>query len=158
MWVLAHNGTIFDSEVLAPYQYLQDGTTDSERILLYIVDKMNKYYKQNGEQPDADQRVRIVDDVIREITPGNKVNLMLCDGELFYVHKNEAGTLYFKETDGSVIFSTQSLGPDGWTETAQNRLLVYKDGELFYAGRPHDHTYIHDEEKMKLLYFEYSGL
>ena len=38
-WVLAHNGTIFDSEALAPYQYKQTGTTDSERILLYIVDQ-----------------------------------------------------------------------------------------------------------------------
>ena len=41
-WVLMHNGTIFESSVLDAYQYKQAGSTDSERILLYLVDLKKK--------------------------------------------------------------------------------------------------------------------
>ena len=34
VWVLVLNGTIFESPVLSAYHYCQEGTTDSERILL----------------------------------------------------------------------------------------------------------------------------
>lgn len=157
-WILAHNGTIFASDVLAAYQYVQEGTTDSERILLYIIDEMNKTFKGGRISLGADDRIRIVEAAIKTIVPGNKVNLMLYDGELFYVHKNESGTLYMKEDTGSVLFSTRPLDSYGWREVPQNTLLVYKDGENVYVGQSHDDTYIHDESKMRLLYFEYSQL
>lgn len=68
------------------------------------------------------------------------------------------GTMYMKESGGSVLFSTQPLELDGWKEVLQNRLLVYKDGENVYVGQKHNCTYIHDERKMRLLYLEYSRL
>lgn len=157
-WVLAHNGTIFDSEVLAPYQYTQIGTTDSERILLYIVDRINKGYRNGCHELNKDERIHTVEEAIKAIVPGNKVNLMIYDGELFYVHKNEPGTLYEKDCEGGVMFATVPLEPIGWHEFAQNQLMVYRDGELVCAGEKHDNTYIHNEEQMKLLYFTYSGL
>ena len=75
-----------------------------------------------------------------------------------YVHKNEPGTLYMREIHDGVLFSTKPLEEDGWKEVVQNRLLVYKDGELVYTGKKHNNTYIHDESKMRLLYLEFSGL
>lgn len=158
MWVLAHNGTIFDSDILAPYQYVQEGTTDSERILLYLVDQMNRFRTRHKKLPDEDARIRIVDEMIQNIVPGNKVNLMIYDGSLFYVHKNEAETMYRKEEKDGVIFSTQPLDQEGWEEVVQNRLLVFQDGKLLYVGSSHDHTYVLDEEKMRLLFFDYSSL
>lgn len=157
-WVLAHNGTIFDSETLAPYQYTQAGTTDSERILLYIVDQINKACENGCRKSNKDERIHIVEEAIKTIVPGNKVNLMVYDGELFYVHKNEPGTLYEKDFEDGVMLSTVPLENAGWREFAQNRLVVYCDGELVYEGERHDNTYIHNEDKMKLLYFAYSGL
>ena len=41
-WTLIHNGTIFESDNIGKYVFLQKGETDSERILLYIVDSINK--------------------------------------------------------------------------------------------------------------------
>ena len=152
-WTLAHNGTIFDSEVLAPYQYQQTGTTDSERILLYIVDCINQLHEES-----SDIRIKTVDEAIKTIVPGNKVNLLIYDGEFLYVHKNEKGTLYEKEIDGGLMFSTVPLDADGWQEFAQNRLMVYQNGKLVHAADQHDCTYIYSEEKMKLLYLDYSGL
>lgn len=157
-WVLAHNGTIFDSEVLSLYQYTQVGTTDSERILLYIVDLMNKRFHLSGHELNAEERIRTVEEAIKAIVPGNKVNLMIHDGELLYVHKNEPETLYERSSDDGIMFSTVPLTSSGWCEFAQNRLMVYRNGKMIYAGDPHDHTYIHDEERMKLLYLAYSGL
>lgn len=157
-WVLAHNGTIFDSEALAPYQYKQTGTTDSERILLYIVDQINKRYQDSGHELSKEERIHTVEEAIKVIVPGNKVNLMIHDGELLYVHKNELGTLHEKHIGDGIIFSTAPLESNGWSEFAQNRLMVYRSGKLVYIGVKHDHTYVHDEEKMKLLYFAYSGL
>lgn len=157
-WVLAHNGTIFDAEMLAPYRFVQEGSTDSERILLCIVDRMGEIYRHKGEAPGADERIQIVEDTVRTIVPGNKVNLLIYDGELFYVHKNEKGTLYQKEVEDGMLFSTQPLDGGVWTEFPQNQLMVYRDGDLVYAGSKHDCTYVHNEEKMRLLYLAYSGL
>lgn len=157
-WTLAHNGTIFDSDALAPYQYLQKGATDSERILLYLLDRMNQYEEEHGAPPTAQDRIQIVEDIIHTIVPGNKVNLLIFDGDLFYVHKNEVGTLYFKETEEGAIFSTTSLGEEDWTEVPQNQLLVYRDGTLLHTGQKHNHTYVYDEEQMNMLYLQYSNL
>jgi len=157
-WVLVHNGTIFESNILSAYHTKQSGNTDSERILLYIVDHVNRHYYQEMNSFDANERIRLLDRLIRRIVPGNKVNIMLYDGDYFYVHKNEEGTLFKSERSGSVVFSTHPLTPDGWEEVPQNQLQVYKDGELIFEGEKHEHTYVHDDEKMKLLYLEYAGL
>ena len=157
-WILAHNGTIFDSEILAPYQYVQEGATDSERILLYLVDEVNRLYGEQGAPLGKDQRIGIVEKAARSIAPGNKLNFLLYDGDFLYVHKNEAGTLFQKETEDGVIFSTRPLDDGGWTEVPGNQLFVYRDGKLIYTGARHEGTYVHSEEKLKLLYFAYSGL
>ena len=158
VWVLAHNGTIFESPVIDSYHEIQTGTTDSERILLYIVDQVNKHYIREQNSFDANERIRLVEQLIEKLAPENKLNLMLYDGDYFYVHKNEEGTLYKSEKPGSVIFSTHPLRPSGWEEVPQNTLFVYKDGELIHTGKQHSYSYVHDEEKMKLVFLNYSGL
>ena len=75
-WVLAHNGTIFDSPRLSRYQYIQEGTTDSERILLYIVDEINERYKEKHDSPDTKERFSIIENAIESIASGNKLNLL----------------------------------------------------------------------------------
>ena len=35
-WVLCHNGTLFDAPELDKYHYIQEGSTDSERLFLYV--------------------------------------------------------------------------------------------------------------------------
>ena len=86
------------------------------------------------------------------------MNLLIYDGELFYVHKNERGTLHQKELAEGMLFATQPLTEDGWEEFPQNQLMVFRDGDLVYVGKKHNHTYVHNEERMKLLYLAYSGL
>jgi glutamine amidotransferase len=157
-WVLVHNGTIFESPVLSAYQYNQEGETDSERILLYIVDQLNKHYVSEQNCFDVNERIKLIENIIKRLSAGNKLNIMLFDGDYFYVHTNEEGTLYKSEHSGSVIFATHPLQKSGWDEAPQNRLLVYKDGQLIHEGENHHHSYVEDEEKIKLLFLGYSGL
>lgn len=67
-------------------------------------------------------------------------------------------TLFKKEKDDYVIFSTYPLTQDGWEELPMNQLMVYKDGQLVYTGVKHSHTYVQSEEDIKMLFMDYAGL
>ena len=47
-WMLIHNGTIFNYPPLDKYREIEIGNTDSERILLYIIDNVNRFEKAKG--------------------------------------------------------------------------------------------------------------
>ena len=134
-WVLMHNGTIFQSERLGKYQKQQRGTTDSERILLYLIDRLNQASAE-GEL-SFDQRREIVEDVVRELSPGNKLNLIISDGECLYVHINTRGNLHCKDDGENILLSTKPLDGETWTPVEINRLLVCRDGAVVYTGPAH---------------------
>ncbi len=152
-WVLFHNGTLFDAPDLDKFHYIQEGSTDSERLLLYILERMN-----NMDVFESDDRMRLIEDVVAKVVPGNKLNLMIFDGEYLYIHKNEPGTLHVKTLEEGLMFSTYPLDEGNWDEVPANRLHVYKDGHLVYEGQRHDHTYIFDPEKMKAVFMNYASL
>ena len=157
-WTLIHNGTIFESPVLSPYQYKQEGSTDSERILLYLVDQVNRRFMDDLNLFDVNERMKLVDQVIRRLAPENKLNLIIYDGEYMYIHKNAPGTLYIKEEVNRAVVSTVPLDKSDWSEVPDNQLLVYKSGNLVYTGIKHSFTYKDDPEKLKSLYLGYSEL
>ena len=150
-WAFAHNGTIFESDDLLPYADIQSGSTDSERILLYILD-------QNKGVTDEASRFKVMDSVAVKLSEKNKLNFFAFDGQDLYIHKNEAGTMFRKQHDGYVLFATRPLDNEIWEEVPLNRLQVYRDGKLIYEGTVHDHTYVHDEQQMNMLYLGYSEL
>ena len=137
-WSMMHNGTIFQCDRLGKYQRLQHGTTDSERIILYLVDRMNQAVAKDGTLTE-EQRRTVVEDLMRELSPNNKLNLILSDGERLYVHINTRGSLYRKDDGEGVLFSSQPLDGEVWTPVEINRLLVYRDGEQIYAGPAHSY-------------------
>ena len=53
-WIFVHNGTIFDAPVLNKYQKEQEGETDSERILLYIIDRINEEIVKSNIGAESD--------------------------------------------------------------------------------------------------------
>ena len=157
-WTLMHNGTIFESGVLSPYLHHQNGNTDSERILLYLVDRINENLEDELNSFDVNERFQVAEDVVRILSPGNKLNLVFSDGEYLYIHKNAAGTLYIREEKGEAYFSTRPLGKGNWNEVPQNQLLIYKNGMRIYIGEKHNGTYVENEEQIRMLYLGYSGL
>lgn len=154
-WVLVHNGTIFESAVLSPYIHVQEGSTDSERILFYIVEWINMLIETGC---DDKRKINFINEIVLKLTPGNKLNFLLYDGDYMYVHKNEPGTLFRLVKPGTVIFSTNPLDDGPWKEVPQNQLLVYRDGALVYEAEPHKNTYIHNEEKWRYQYMDHAML
>ena len=128
------------------------GDTDSERILLYIIDVINEEEGRANRRLSAKERFDIIDKIIVDISKDNKLNLMLYDNELMYVHTNFADSLHYLKKDGSVIVATSPLSDEEWEKVPFTQLLAYKDGELLYVGTNHGNEYIENEENVKMLY------
>lgn len=158
-WTLIHNGTIFDSRTLDQYFVKQEGKTDSERILYYLIDEIDRKAAELNRELTDSERFDVVSSVIREITPNNnKVNLIIYDSTQFYVHTNMRGTLYRKQSDEGTVFSTLPLDKVNWEPLPLTQLLAYEDGELKYSATPHNNEYIYDAAQMKYIYLESASL
>lgn len=140
-WTLAHNGTIFESEILDAYRDEQLGGTDSERILCHIVHRSNALPIYASNPSFCNTRFEMVDSIILEIAEHNKLNLLIHDGEYLYVHTNMAHTLYRKSVPGGTLFATVPLDEGGWEPVPMMQLLVYADGRLIFEGTKHNFEY-----------------
>ena len=177
-WVFAHNGTILECNELSKYIHIQKGETDSERIFDRLIDLMNEKHKRTDteESPEGystpESQIHIIDELIRRITEGNKVNVLISDGKRLFAHSNMRETMYYRiDGDTALINSRPYEGTiheaewlekhrqeEGWLEMPLNTLLVFEDGKLIYRGKPHDNEFIWDEEKMKMLFLDYSNM
>lgn len=157
-WTLIHNGTIFECESLNRFAHVQQGQTDSERILCYIISKVNALQEEKGTALSPKERFELVDEILCEITPENKVNLLLFDGELLYVHTNYPGSLHICEKGQGVVISTRPLDYGPWKELPLNTLEAYWKGKKLYTGTNHGNEFVDSEEKMKLLFLDFANL
>lgn len=157
-WVLIHNGTIFDYPALSPYQYKQEGATDSERILLYLVDQVNALQARLGRPAEAEERTELLNTVITDMSQGNKLNLILYDGELMYVHTNYANSLYVCENGKSAVFCTVPLSAGCWEPVPFTALCAYRNGKRVFQGQPHGFEYQDNERDLKYLFADYASL
>lgn len=146
LWTLAHNGTIFESAELSPFTQQQKGDTDSERILYYLVDQINAKQKEVHRELSPEERFAVADKVVQAITPKNKVNLLIYDGDLFYVHTNLKDTLYQCQKDQTLFVATKPLNQDHWEKVPMNVLSAYRSGELIYVGKNHGNEFINSEK------------
>jgi len=169
-WWIIHNGTVFDGEKLDKYFYRQRGSTDTERLLLYLMDRIGKLSIEEGRPLSDKKRFKVVDRVVKAVAKGNKLNVVISDGEIFYVHANsrsgsrilgEAGKndyLYELLEDGTRYFSTTVLDPRAWSPVRLNTVTAYRDGKLLHEGEPHEYEYIESDDDIKNLYRNSSGL
>jgi glutamine amidotransferase len=142
-WTLIHNGTVYSGLELTKYIDLQEGETDSERIFMYLMEKVNEEISQKGNrQLTAEERFGIIERLCHTLSPRNKLNLMVYDGELLYVHKNMDGTLYSKQIENGIIFSTQPLDKERWEDFPLCRAYAFRDGEQVFEGKYHGNEFI----------------
>ncbi len=136
-WMLIHNGTIYSGKQLMKYLHTQIGDTDSERISLALLDEINQ------KQPKtAKQRFDIVDDFVVSLSKRNKLNLMIYDGELLYVHQNMQDTLYYKSENDSIVFSTKPLDNGDWKPYPMTQLCAFQSGKKVFEGTKHTHIFV----------------
>lgn len=157
-WTLVHNGTIFDYSPLNRYVTIQNGDTYSERILMYFVERINQEEMLLQRQMTGEERFHMLDSIIVEMSKGNKLNLLLYDGELFYVHTNYANSLYELVKENRVFFSTVPLGKEKWRPVPFATFLAYRRGQRVFIGTDHGNEYKDSEENLRFLYRIFSDL
>ena len=64
IWTLVHNGTIFDFSLMNRYLDQQAGQTDSERILYYIVGRINQASQIKKSPLTSSERFRVINHVL----------------------------------------------------------------------------------------------
>ena len=157
-WILQHNGTIFEYDPMNKYVHIQEGETDSERILLYILDRINERIDKKGAELEKEERFKVIDEIVCSLSPGNKLNLNIYDEELLYVHTNCEGTFHIRKENEAVMFSTRSLKSGNWQPVPMTRLFAYENGEKIFEGTKHGEVYIEDPEKLRDLFLAYAVL
>ena len=157
-WTFMHNGTIFDCPLLDRYFYTQLGQTDSERIALCMIDRINEETVQQGHALTDRERFDVINRTVFDITAHNKVNFMLYDGDLFYVHKNMKNSMFVKCLGQSLLFATSPLDDQKWEPVPLCQLQAYKNGRLILTGTIHPNESIADPKDMKLIFLDYATL
>lgn len=150
-WMLMHNGTLFEFPQGEKYRKIQKGSTDSERILLYIIDKINEFENDNGLS-STEERFSLINDLLSQLADGNKLNIMIYDGELTYIHSNMKNCLYsLKEDDGFVIASSPVNDNENWNEIEINTVYGIADGNVVFKGKNHGNEFIFTQEHEKAI-------
>lgn len=158
VWTLEHNGTIFSGMELNQYLGLQYGETDSERVLLHLVGLIDSEQTRLRRALNAEERFDVLFAAISDLAKGNKLNLLLSDGDLVYAHCNFKGALHFRCEMGAVTFSTRPLSGEGWEEVPFTRLVAAKDGEIVRTSPPHWNEYIYNPNDYRMLYVDFARL
>lgn len=158
IWTLAHNGTIFSSPELNSYIGIQYGETDSERILLHLVDLIDRKQARLGRALDGPERFDLLFTMLAGLAKGNKLNLLIHDGETLYAHCNFKGALHMRREADAVTFSTRPLSGDGWEEAPFMRLVAAKHGEIVRTSLPHGNEYIYNPNDYRMLYMDFARL
>ena len=140
-WTLAHNGTVFHTDLIDPFHKEQRGTTDSEGILRLLIHRMNQRLQVQDGPLSARERFALAQQAILDLAEGNKLNLLFYDGELLYVHTNQTDHLVYRRQGDAILFATVPLDGGTWESVPANQLLAYQDGQLYRRGTPHHYLF-----------------
>ena len=151
-WMLIHNGTIFDYPELDKYKDKENGDTDSERILLYIIDKVNEFEDNKKAPSTIKERFNLLSDIVKDLSKNNKLNLMIYDGDLTYIHSNMKDSLFYLKNDEGFLIATTPLSDDeGWKSVELNKLFGLIDGNIIFESKEHDNEFILTPEHEKAI-------
>lgn len=134
-WSLIHNGYIDDDAVTAALSTLQTGETDSERILMAIVESVNSYYEHSYTDNRTDFLLYLyksIQSALSRLSELGKTNLIFTDNltNNMYVYMNSRNTLFYLKTDEGYHFSTTKLSDENWLPVEPFRLHIYNNGRF----------------------------
>lgn len=141
LWVIAHNGTMLDSRLIDGYGAWALGDTDSEQVVIYLIDIIDDLIEAKGGELTFGERFVALSHAVEELSASNKLNLVLDDGDYTYVHTNTlTPTLYVRVSGRTAFFCTRPLDGDGWVALPRNRLIAYRSGQVERMGARHDNS------------------
>lgn len=132
-WSLIHNGFIEDTHYTDALGTLQNGETDSERILLSIVEAVNGVYEHAWIDDEPEMRCfvyTIIEQTIKDMSHLGKINLIFTDSltNNMYVYMN-AQSLYYLNKKSGIHVSTTKLSNEDWISVTPNKLHIFNNGE-----------------------------
>ena len=139
-WTLIHNGTIWSGKLNFQYFKKQTGDTDSERLFLALLDTINDSISRG--RLSEQERCETVSKFVAAIAPRNKLNLMIYDGDILYVHKNLKNTLSYRKTENGYLFATQPLSGREWIPFPIAQVIAFRNGTEIWRGERHKGIYI----------------
>lgn len=158
-WMLIHNGTLFDSEVVRPYLSKRQGETDSEAALLSLLDATRDTVGDLASAQGRRTHFHAIEHAIAALSVHNKVNLIFNDGIFTYVHTNfMKQSLYSLPYKSGFVFSTCPLSKESWVRIPLTQLLVFQKGKPIFVGKAHGAVYEETLSDTKHLYHEYAML
>ena len=119
---------------------VEDARAVAFRLGIHLVEQIN-----HGRETSL-SRCAMIEEAVRAIVSKNKVNLLIYDGSLLYIHCNHRGSLYLWQRPETVVVSTQPLNQASWMEVPLNTLLACRRGKLVYTGKPHSHEYVKPDD------------
>lgn len=133
-WSLIHNGYIDDTTpYLDALNEFQSGETDSERVLLSIVETVNNIYEHAWLDSHEEMMQFIysaIEKTIQNISYLGKVNLVFTDSltNNMYVYMNSP-SLYYLVTETGIHISTTKLSDENWISVPRNKLHIFNNGD-----------------------------
>ena len=156
-YTLAHNGAIFSYDALKPYESMQKGTTDSEQILLYLVDQIDRLEKSAGRELNPEERFSFIDGMVCSMSKENRLNIVIHDGELLYAHSNRKNDLFYRNCKDYTVICTKPVDKWIWYPVPFTTLLAFKNGRIIYSGTEHKQEFIQTDEHLRILGFLEEG-
>lgn len=143
-WMMIHNGSVFNDALITGYDRHEQGDTDSERVILFLMDLLDVAESRHNGSLDFNDRFDALNSALARLSNGNKLNIILDDGDYLYVHTNTMEkTLYVKREDRAAIFSTQPLDDSpAWQPVPTAQLQAYRKGELVREAMPHPNIFV----------------
>lgn len=133
-WTLIHNGYIKDNVITSALGTLQIGETDSERILMYIVESINSFYEHEWIS-DIDEFLYYmyiqIESTLQEVSTLGKANLIFTDSftNNMYIYSNSHRNLYYLKSDSGVHISTTPLSDEDWQPVEPFKLHIFNNGD-----------------------------
>lgn len=132
-WSLIHNGYIDDTPPISALGTLQNGDTDSERILLCIVESVNSFYEHTWIDDNDEFMYGLyiqIEATLNELASLGKTNLIFTDSltNNMYVYMNHTNTLFMLKTDSGVHISTTRLTNEPWVPVEPYKLHIFNNG------------------------------
>ena len=142
-WVIAHNGTILNNGLLTGYDQWIEGQTDSEQVVLFLMDLIDEATTRIGRALDFDERFVVLSRAMDTLSDFNKLNLIIDDGEFTYAHTNtKQHTLFVRQGAHAAYLCTRPLADGaGWKPVPQCRLVAYRDGRIVRIGPSHGNSF-----------------
>ena len=120
--------------------------------LFVFVDKVNQFEKSKNAPSTIKERFNLLKGIVEDLSKNNKLNLMIYDGDLTYIHSNMKDSLYYLKSDeGFLVASTPLDDDENWKVVELNKLFGLIDGEIIFESEEHENEFVLTEEHEKAI-------